>query len=93
MFLAIAAAALIAGAEPPADTTTGATAVATAPTTEPQAGERKIRVVCRTETPTGTRFGKRVCLPVDEFKRRQEESREGFVEMQRSHNVNYTNGN
>lgn len=56
-------------------------------------GERKIKMVCRTETPTGSRMGKRVCLSMDDFKRRQEESREGFAEMQRSVNTTYSRGN
>lgn len=56
-------------------------------------GERKVRVVCRTEAKTGTRFSKRTCMSVDDLKRQQEESRDGFAEMQRSLNTTYSRGN
>ncbi|MFN3515127.1 MAG: hypothetical protein ACK41C_18945 [Phenylobacterium sp.] len=56
-------------------------------------GQRKAKMICNVETPTGSRVGKRVCLTEEDFKRRQEESREGFAEMQRNHNVNRSSGN
>ncbi|MES2896112.1 hypothetical protein M9M90_15350 [Phenylobacterium sp. LH3H17] len=96
MLLVLAAAALLAATEPTSSTSAPAAEVvnkdlATPPALKP--GEKKMKVVCRTETATGTRFGKRVCLSLDDFKRRQEESREGFAEMQRNHNVTPTKGN
>ncbi|WP_332764154.1 hypothetical protein [Phenylobacterium sp.] len=97
MLLVIAAAALLAATEPtsssapPTPTEAANANLAAAPALKP--GEKKMKVVCRTETATGTRFGKRVCLSLDDFKRRQEESREGFAEMQRNHNVTPTKGN
>lgn len=95
MLLAIAAAALLAATEPTSSTQAPAEVVnrdlATAPA--PERGEKKMKVVCRVETATGTRFGKRVCLSLDDFKRRQEQSREGFAEMQRNHNVTPSKGN
>ncbi len=56
-------------------------------------GERKVKMVCRTETPTGSRFGKRVCMTVQDFQRRQEESRKGLAEMQQNVNTTYGRGN
>lgn len=50
-------------------------------------GERREKVICRDEVRTGTRFAKRTCLTLEDFKRRQEESRSGFAEMQRNHNI------
>lgn len=89
MFLALAAAAALAAAQPAAESA-GANASASGAL---KPGEKRMKVVCRTEVTTGTRFGKRVCLPLDEFKRRQEQSQEGFAEMQRNHNVTPTKGN
>ncbi len=71
---------------------------ATAPAAAPAPGalkadERKVRVVCRTEVTTGTRFGKRTCISLEDFKRREKESQEGFAEMQRSLNTTYSRGN
>jgi hypothetical protein len=80
--------------EAPAATPTAAPASATA--AAPGAlkeGERKMRVVCRTEVTTGTRFGKRTCISLEDFKRREKESQEGFAEMQRSINTTYSRGN
>lgn len=51
-------------------------------------GEKRIKMVCRMETPTGTRFAKRKCMELSEFQRMQEETRSGFSEMQR--NTSYT---
>jgi hypothetical protein len=80
--------------EAPAQTSTPAPAPAAANAPgELKPGERKVRVVCRTETTTGTRFGKRTCISVDDFKRREEESRAGFAEMQRTLNTTYSRGN
>ncbi|WP_332764155.1 hypothetical protein [Phenylobacterium sp.] len=56
-------------------------------------GERRVKMVCRSETPTGTRFAKRTCLSLEDFKRRQDESRDGFAEMQRSQNLVYKKDN
>ncbi len=97
MLLVIAAVALLAASEPTSSTPAATPAegvnkdLATPPALKP--GEKKMKVVCRTEMVTGSRFSKRICLPLDEFKRRQEESREGFAEMQRNHNVTPTKGN
>lgn len=97
MLFVLAAAALLAATEP--------TSSAPAPTPAEvinndlnappplKPGEKKMKVVCRNEMVTGTRFSKRICLSLDDFKRRQEESREGFAEMQRNHNVTPTKGN
>lgn len=97
MLFVLAAAALLAATEPtsptPAPTPPDGVAkdLATPPALKP--GEKKMKVVCRTEMVTGSRFSKRICLPLDEFRRRQDESREGFAEMQRNHNVIPTKGN
>lgn len=85
-------------AEPEMPATPGATAVAPTagqinPETGLKPGETKVRVICRTETTTGTRFSKRVCMTVEDAKRREEESSQGFSEMQRTVNTTYSRGN
>lgn len=92
MFLALLTAALFAGAEPTAQAAPQA-APAVASATDLKPGERRVKMVCRVETPTGTRFGKRVCMPRDEFERRTKESQEAMVEMQRSLNTTFQKGN
>ena len=73
----ILALALIAG-EPPA---------APPPGDQPTSGMRREKVVCRVETLPGSRFTKRTCLTLTDFRRREEESRNGVTEMQRNLNV------
>lgn len=63
------------------------------PETGLKPGETKVRMICRTETTTGTRFSKRVCMTVEDAKRREEESSQGFSEMQRTVNTTYSRGN
>ena len=65
----------------PADATTGQSA------SKPP--EKRVRAIGRDDAPTGTRFAKRTCVPVEEFKRRQDKAYEGMVEMQ--HNATSTN--
>lgn len=97
MFLVVlsALAALQAAADPAAPVSpTQAVTNGMAPATqELKPGERKIKMVCRTETPTGSRMGKRVCLSMDDFKRRTEQSQDGLAEMQRNVNTTYSQGN
>jgi hypothetical protein len=58
------------------------------PPAAPLAGHaRKEKVVCRMETRPGSRFAKRTCITLADFKRREEESRNGVTEMQRNLNV------
>lgn len=52
-------------------------------------GERRIKVICRDEAPTGTRFAKRKCTALDEFERRQELTSAALKEMQRNHNITW----
>jgi hypothetical protein len=49
---------------------------------EPKPGEKRVKVVCRVETPTGTRFSKRVCTPVDQLRRNERDSQEMLREWQ-----------
>lgn len=97
MLLAILTASLLASAEPAAQAATPAPAPAPAATPGPvpdlKPGERRVKMVCRAETTTGTRFAKRICMPLDEFERRTEESQEAMVEMQRVLNTTYSRGN
>lgn len=85
-------AALVQDASPAPSATAPASASAAAPGALKE-GERKMRVVCRTEVTTGTRFGKRTCISLEDFKRREKESQDGFAEMQRSLSTTYTKGN
>ena len=66
-------------ASPPAAPTTQAAAPdadALAP------GQRRTKMVCRMETPTGTRFAKRVCLSQEDLEQRERDAREGMQEIQ-----------
>lgn len=85
------AAALFAAPEPPSSPETQP-AAATGQKGDLKAGERREKVICRTEVATGTRFGKRVCMTKADFERRTEESRGGLMEMQRNVNTNYSTG-
>lgn len=87
MLLGILSALVIfqAGAEPAAPTSPiQAAAVGVAPPApELKPGERKVKMICRTETTTGTRFSKRVCMSQEDMKQREEEARAGLAELQR----------
>lgn len=52
-------------------------------------GEKRIKMICRTETTTGTRFTKRVCYDKAELEARQEREREQFIESQNSQQINH----
>lgn len=52
-------------------------------------GERRVKVVCRDEVPTGSRFAKRKCMAVDDMERRQELTSWALKEMQRNHNIQW----
>lgn len=56
-------------------------------------GQRRTKMVCRVETPTGSRFGKRVCMTQEDIARRTEESERGFGEMQKAVNTTFSRGN
>lgn len=88
MFLALLFSAAVA-AEPPGPPPVAAQAAVPNATirAELKPGERREKVICRDEVRTGTRFAKRTCLTLEDFKRRQEESAKGFAEMQRNHNI------
>lgn len=96
MLLVILTASLLASADPAAQAVPeAAPAPAVAPATAPELkpGERRVKMVCRAETATGTRFAKRTCMPLEEFERRTKESQEAMVEMQRNLNTTYSQGN
>lgn len=92
MLLPLLTAVLLAAGEPSAQAAS-APAPAAAQQQELKPGERRVKMVCRTETPTGTRFGKRVCMPLEDYERRSKESQEAMAEMQRSVNTTFTKGN
>ena len=52
-------------------------------------GEKRIKMICREETTTGTRFTKRVCYDKAELEARQEREREQFIESQNSPQMNH----
>lgn len=45
-------------------------------------GESRTKMVCRMETPTGTRFAKRVCLSEADFNARQDDAYKGIRGLQ-----------
>lgn len=45
-------------------------------------GERRITLVCRTETPTGSRFAARSCYDKADLDRQEEHSQRNLSEMQ-----------
>ena len=53
----------------------------------------KDKVVCRVETPVGSRVGKRVCMTLAERERQEEDAVKGFGEMQRVVNTTFSKGN
>lgn len=99
MFLALLTASLLASAEPaaqaaPEPAAAPAPAAAAPPPVQDQKPEaRRVKMVCRAETTTGTRFTKRICMPQDEFERRARVSQETMVEMQRTLNTTFSKGN
>lgn len=86
---AAAAAIMLLSAEPAAQA--GAAPTATEAKAPPKAAKDK--VVCRMETPVGTRFGKRVCMSLAERERQEEEANKGFGEMQKVVSTNFSKGN
>lgn len=58
-----------------------------------KAGERKMKVICRDETVTGSRMSKRRCISAADFARREEDARASFAAMQGVHNLPATKGN
>ena len=95
MLLAVLTASLLASAEPAAQAAPEP-AAAPAPVAAPAPAKpeaRRVKMVCRAETTTGTRFTKRICMPQDEFERRAKVSQETMVEMQRNLNTTFGKGN
>ena len=68
-------------------------ATAPPPKSDLKPGERRERVVCRSEATTGTRFAKRVCMSVNDLNRQSEDSRQQLVDWQKNLNTNYSQGN
>jgi len=84
-------ASVLAAAEPAPPETRAAPTQAAAPASRAlKPGQRKVKMVCKTEVDTGTRFGKRVCMSAEDLERQASESQNGFSEMQRNHNVFYS---
>ena len=89
--IAAAAAAMLLSSEPAAQAASGAAPAATQAMAPAKAAKDK--VVCRMETPVGTRFGKRVCMSLAEREREEEEANKGFGEMQKVVSTNFSKGN
>lgn len=88
---AAAAAIMLFSAEPATQAAAGAEPAATEAKAPPKVAKDK--VVCRTEAPVGTRFGKRVCMSLAERERQAEEANKGFGEMQKVVSTNFSKGN
>jgi hypothetical protein len=85
MLSLLAAMSLILASEPSAVATTVSTANTTPPAEGSEAlktGETRTKMVCRMETPTGTRFAKRVCLSEADFNARQDDAYKGMRGLQ-----------
>lgn len=83
MILTLLAAAALTAAEPAAISL--ASPSATLPFSAPlQPGERRIKVVCRVEVRTGTRFARRVCTPIDVVRERERAVQDTINDMQRA---------
>jgi hypothetical protein len=57
------------------------------PAAPAKAGEEKPKMVCRTETPTGSRFSKRVCMTAEEAEARSEASKKAFETLRNRPNT------
>ena len=80
MILALLMSAALSGAEPPA--AEAAPTVEKIPVSAPlQKGEKRVKMICREDAPTGTRLAKRTCMSLDEWKRRAEEDQEAMRQM------------
>lgn len=90
--IAAAVAVMLLSSEPTAQASAGVQPAATA---DAKASSKvaKDKVVCRTEAPVGTRFGKRVCMSLAERERQAEEANKGFGEMQKVVSTNFSKGN
>lgn len=93
MFLALLTVTLLAATDPASQSAPAPTAAPAAANPDQKPAPRRVKMVCRVETTTGTRFSKRVCMPLDEFERRSKESQEAMVEMQRNLNTTFSKGN
>ncbi|WP_340647430.1 hypothetical protein [Phenylobacterium sp.] len=80
MILALLMAAALGGSDqPPAGEAVSTEKV---PVSAPlEKGQKRIKMVCREDAPTGTRLAKRTCMSLDEWKRRAEEDQEAMRQM------------
>lgn len=83
MILALLMSAALAGADqPPAAQAAEAATPQAIPVAAPlNKGEKRIKMVCRKDAPTGTRLSKRTCLSLEDWKRRSEEDQEAMRQM------------
>ncbi len=90
LVLLMAAALSAADEQTPAPIPAPPAAVERTPVSAPlKPGEKRIKMICREETTTGTRFTKRVCYDKAELEARQEREREQFIESQNSQQMNH----
>lgn len=81
MMLAVAMAAFLAGAEPPAPASE-VTQTPAAVAAELKPGERRVKIKCKNEGVNGSRVVKRRCLPLEEWERMEAEAQKSVGEMQ-----------
>lgn len=89
MILVLLMAAALGAADQTAAPSTAAPVTERVPVSAPlKKGEKRIKMICREETTTGTRFSKRICYEQKELEAREEEQRRQFIETQMSPQMN-----
>jgi hypothetical protein len=83
MILALLAATALGAAEPPSSAHVAASSPPSVDSSL-KPGERRIKVVCREEVRTGTRFSRRICTPLEIYRERQRMVEETLKDMQRA---------
>jgi hypothetical protein len=86
---------LAAGGQAASDTATPAPVVAEQPPADTglKPGERRVKLVCKTQAPTGTRFAKQRCIEISAKERQQEEDRAAFEAVQGRPNISTARSN
>jgi hypothetical protein len=86
---------LAAGGQAASETVTPAPVVAEQPAGNGglKPGERRVKLVCKTQAPTGTRFAKQRCIEIGAKDRQQEEDRAAFEAVQGRPNISTIRSN
>lgn len=92
MFVMLLMAGALSAAETPAPATDPApapAATAPVPVSAPlQPGEKRIKMICVTDTKTGSRFTRKTCYPLDEWNAKVEASRQLVSDYQMAPQMN-----